>query len=92
MPIVIIFVCNAMLEIYYLSLSLSLSLRPVQEMEGGACTGGGKDSCPSTGVERRGLYRRWCGACTGDGKESLLSVLLKNDKLDRRRTYRGISE
>ncbi len=32
-----------------------LKLRPIQEMEGEACTGGG--DC--TGVERRGLYRRW---------------------------------
>jgi hypothetical protein len=29
----------------------------VQEIEGEACTGGGA----STGVERRGLYRRWQG-------------------------------
>ncbi len=66
----------------------SLKVRPVQEMEGEACTGGGA----STRVERRGLYRRWCEACTGGGKESLLPVLLKNEKLDRRRTYRRISE
>ncbi len=33
----------------------SLKVRPVQEMEGEACTGGGA----STGVKRRGLYRRW---------------------------------
>jgi hypothetical protein len=65
-----------------------LKVRPVQETEGEACTEGGA----STGVERRGLYRRWCEACTGGGKESLLPVLLKNDKLDRRRTYRRISE
>ncbi len=32
-----------------------LKLRPIQEMEGEACTGGGA----STGEERRGLYRRW---------------------------------
>ncbi len=33
----------------------SLKVRSVQEMEGEACTGVGA----STGVERRGLYRRW---------------------------------
>ncbi len=32
-----------------------LKLRPTQEMEGEACTGGGA----RTGVEKRGLYRRW---------------------------------
>ncbi len=64
----------------------SLKVRPVQEMEGEACTGGGA----STGVKRRGLYRRWCEACTGGGKESLLPVLFKNEKLGRRRTYRRI--
>ncbi len=51
----------------------SLKVRPVQDIEGEACTGGGA----STGVERRGLYRRWCEACTGGGKESPLPVLLK---------------
>jgi hypothetical protein len=49
----------------------------VQEKRGEAYTGGGKDRCPSTGVERRGLYRRWCEACTGGGKESPLSVLYR---------------
>jgi hypothetical protein len=38
-----------------------------------ACTGGGA----STGVDRRGLYRRWCEACTGGGRESLLPVRFK---------------
>jgi hypothetical protein len=50
-----------------------LKLRPIQEMEGEACTGGGA----STGVERRGLFRRWCEACTGGGKESPLPVLYR---------------
>jgi hypothetical protein len=53
----------------------NLKLRPIHEMEGEACTGGGKGRCPGTGEERRGLYRRWCEACTGGGKESPLSVL-----------------
>jgi hypothetical protein len=50
----------------------NLKLRPIQEMEEEACTGGG--ACTE---ERRGLYWRWCEACTGGGKESPLSVLYR---------------
>jgi hypothetical protein len=64
----------------------SLKVRPVQEVEGEDSTAGGA----STGVERRGLYRRWCEACTGGGKESPLLVMLQNEKLGWRRTYRRI--
>ena len=50
----------------------NLKLRPIQEMEGEAWTGGG--ACTE---ERRGLYWRWCEACTGGGKESPLPVLYR---------------
>ncbi len=49
----------------------------VQERRGEACTRGGKDRCPSTGEERRGLYRSWCELCTGGGKESPVPVLYR---------------
>ncbi len=50
-----------------------LKVRPVQETEGEACTEGGA----STGVERRGLYRRWCEAVQEGVRKACCPFCLK---------------